>query len=83
LQLLQRKMSRHARIEVVSRKPILRQKMLEKSVQGKQQQKPERLVSQLDIEIECPRCNEIVELCSDFDRLYYFCESCTLQLRVG
>jgi hypothetical protein len=73
----------HARVEVVSKKATPRQKVLEKKILGGQQRKPERLVSQLDIEIECPRCNEIVELCSDFDRLYYFCESCTLQLRVG
>jgi len=50
---------------------------------GKQKQKPETLISQLDIEIECPRCNEILELYSDFDRLYYYCESCSLHLRVG
>lgn len=82
-------MSRHTRIGVVSKEPISRQRMLEKKIlEGQQileeqQQKPESLISQLDIEIECPRCNEVLELSSDFDRLSYFCESCTLQLRVG
>lgn len=76
-------MSRHTRIGVVSKEPISRQRMLEKKILEGQQQKPESLISQLDIEIECPRCNEVLELSSDFDRLSYFCESCTLQLRVG
>jgi hypothetical protein len=76
-------MSRHTRIGVVSKEPISRQRMLEKKILEGLQQKPESLISQLDIEIECPRCNEVLELSSDFDRLSYFCESCTLQLRVG
>jgi metal-responsive CopG/Arc/MetJ family transcriptional regulator len=76
-------MSRHTRIGVVSKEPISRQRMLEKKILEGQQQKPESLISQLDIEIECPRCNEVLELSSDFDRISYFCESCTLQLRVG
>jgi uncharacterized protein YbaR (Trm112 family) len=45
--------------------------------------KPETLISHLEIEIKCPRCNEIVELYSGFDRLYYYCMSCSLYLRVG
>jgi hypothetical protein len=27
-------------------------------------------------EIECPRCNGIMSLCSDFDSLFYNCEEC-------
>ena len=30
----------------------------------------------LEHEIECPRCNDIMNLSSDFDRLCYFCEEC-------
>jgi hypothetical protein len=75
-------MPRNPRVGIESRKTISRQKMLEDNIPLGQQQRPEPLISQLDIEIECPRCNEILELCSDFDRLYYFCESCNLHLRV-
>jgi uncharacterized protein (DUF983 family) len=49
----------------------------------KQKQKAKTLVAQLEIEIECPRCKETLELYSDFDRLYYYCESCCLHLLVG
>jgi phage FluMu protein Com len=37
--------------------------------------------SELDIEIECPRCHGIMELRSDFDTLAYFCESCSFLLK--
>jgi hypothetical protein len=31
-------------------------------------------------EIECPRCNGSMLLCSDFDGLYYSCEECDFML---
>ena len=76
-------MPRNTRIEILSDKSIPLQGMVEEVVFVDQQPKSETLISQLDIEIECPRCNEILELYSDFDRLYYFCESCSLHLKVG
>jgi phage FluMu protein Com len=36
---------------------------------------------ELDIEVDCPRCSEIMELYSNFDRLMYYCKSCNLSLR--
>ena len=30
----------------------------------------------LEHEVECPRCHDVMTLCSDFDSLYYFCEGC-------
>jgi phage FluMu protein Com len=37
--------------------------------------------SGLDIEIECPRCNDIMELNSKFDSLVYFCDTCSFGLK--
>ncbi len=34
----------------------------------------------IENEIECPRCYEIMTLCSDFDSLYYVCGSCDFYL---
>jgi hypothetical protein len=76
-------MSRNTRIEILSKKSIPLQGMVEEDVFVDQQPNPQTLISQLDIEIECPRCNEVLELYSDFDRLYYCCESCSLHLHVG
>ena len=76
-------MPRNTRNGILSNEPISMQRTVKNAKFGKQKQKPETLISQLDIEIECPRCNEILELYSDFDRLYYYCESCSLHLRVG
>lgn len=33
-----------------------------------------------DIEIECSRCNDIMELNSKFDSLVYFCDTCSFGL---
>ena len=35
------------------------------------EQKEEPMLSELDMEIECPRCNEIMELCSSFDECVF------------
>jgi hypothetical protein len=45
------------------------------------EQKEQPVLTELDNEIECPRCNETMELCSNFDRLLYSCESCSFLLK--
>jgi hypothetical protein len=42
------------------------------------QTEKELTIPDIEQEIECPRCNDIMALSSDFDRLYYFCEECNL-----
>jgi predicted RNA-binding Zn-ribbon protein involved in translation (DUF1610 family) len=32
--------------------------------------------TELEFEIECPRCYDTMALCSDSNSLYYFCEEC-------
>jgi ribosomal protein S27AE len=49
-------------------------------------QEPEKedvLIEQLNFEIECPRCSDIMELCSEFDHLSYYCGSCQLKMNVN
>lgn len=46
-----------------------------------QKQKEEPMLPELDLEMECPRCNEIMELHSNFDELMYSCESCSFLLK--
>ena len=76
-------MSGNTQNGILSNGPISMPGLVKRAKFGKPHPKPETLISQLDIEIECPRCNEILQLYSDFDRLYYYCESCSLHLRVG
>lgn len=45
------------------------------------EQKEEPVVIELDHEIGCPRCNDVMELNSSFDTLAYFCGSCSFLLR--
>ena len=34
----------------------------------------------IDQEIECPRCHDLMILSSEFDRFGYFCEECSFLL---
>jgi hypothetical protein len=45
------------------------------------EQNEEPALTELDNEIECPRCNDIMELCSSFDKLVYSCENCSFFLK--
>ncbi|HZA71268.1 MAG TPA: hypothetical protein VE548_16350 [Nitrososphaeraceae archaeon] len=45
-------------------------------------EKEDVLVEQLNFEIECPRCSDVMELFSEFDQLSYFCRGCRLELDV-
>jgi predicted nucleic acid-binding Zn ribbon protein len=47
-------------------------------LEKKEEQKS--VMENLENEIECPRCHDIMTLCSDFDLLYYKCEECYLPL---
>jgi hypothetical protein len=38
--------------------------------------------TELQFEIECPRCYDTMTLCSDFDCVYYFCEECNFYLYI-
>jgi hypothetical protein len=37
----------------------------------------------IEQEIECPRCHDIMTLCSEFDRLGYYCEECSFSLHLS
>lgn len=45
------------------------------------EQEQEPVLSELDNEIECPRCHGIIELYSRFDELLYSCEICSFLLK--
>ena len=40
------------------------------------------LAEQLDLETDCPRCGDAMELFSKFDNLSYHCDSCRLELDI-
>jgi phage FluMu protein Com len=44
--------------------------------------KEDALAEQLNFEIECPRCDDVMELYSEFEHLSYYCGSCRLELDV-
>jgi formamidopyrimidine-DNA glycosylase len=46
-------------------------------------EKEDELPEELNFEIECARCGDVMELCSEFDRLSYYCGSCQLKMNVN
>jgi hypothetical protein len=41
-----------------------------------------KMLQDLEQEIECPRCYDIMSLSSNFDSMYYFCQGCDLSLSI-
>jgi hypothetical protein len=39
-----------------------------------------QLMKNIEQEIECPRCYDVMTLSSDFDKLLYVCQECDLLL---
>jgi hypothetical protein len=57
---------------------------LQNEKQADEDNKRERkMFLDLEQEIECPRCYDIMALSSDFDRLCYFCQECNLSLFIN
>jgi hypothetical protein len=73
-------MTRHSRTALVPLEVRHEEQSLE-TVEVSQTEQSELPKSELDIEIECPRCNDIMELRSCFDKLMYSCESCNFLLK--
>jgi acetyl-CoA carboxylase beta subunit len=40
----------------------------------------DKTTNDIEHEIECPRCHDIMTLSSDFDKLLYVCQQCDLLL---
>lgn len=45
-----------------------------------QEIKEDKTTNDIEQEIECPRCYDVMALSSDFDKLLYFCQECGLSL---
>ncbi len=74
-------MSKHSRTKLVPPKPESENQVLEVIEESSIQEQKDVLKSELDIDIECPRCNGLMELHSSFDELVYSCESCSFLLK--
>lgn len=46
----------------------------------KEKENDDQIVKEVETEIECPRCYDIMTMSSDFDRLLYICQECDLSL---
>jgi phage FluMu protein Com len=75
-------MAKHSRTKLVLPKTKPYDAVLETLEEpSRNEQQQESVSSELDNEIECPRCHEIMELYSKFDELLYSCQSCSFLLK--
>jgi hypothetical protein len=75
-------MSRQSRTKLVLPKTEPSKQALEPIEEsGVPEQKEESALPELDMEIECARCSDIMALCSSFDKLVYSCDSCNFVLK--
>jgi len=75
-------MSKHVRTKLATRSVISEKQILETKEEPRLEQQEENpMLYELDTEIECPRCNEIMELHSKFDELVYLCDNCSFLLK--
>jgi hypothetical protein len=74
-------MSKHVSTKLVPLEIKHEEQTLESLEDVYQPEQTEQPKSELDIEIECPRCNEVMELHSKFDALVYFCDGCNFALK--
>lgn len=75
-------MSKHSRTKLVPPKAKPKNQALETIQESSlTEQKEQPVLTELDNEFECPRCNGIMELNSSFDALMYSCENCSFLLK--
>jgi hypothetical protein len=74
-------MSKHGRTKLVPPTSELVNQALETLEESNlPEQKEVSVLTELDHEIECPRCDDIMELSSSFDEIAYYCENCSFIL---
>ena len=52
----------------------------ELEVESQEIEEDEEVMENMEQEMECPRCTDIMTFSSEFDKLLYFCQECELSL---
>jgi hypothetical protein len=75
-------MPKHSRTKLVPPDTRPENQALETFEKTRTMEKTEEpVLVELDLELECPRCREMMELQSSFDILVYCCENCSFLLK--
>jgi hypothetical protein len=74
-------MSKHSRTKLVPQSVSPPEKQSLEVIEALPEQNEDPVITELDNEVECPRCSDIMELNSKFDALVYFCDSCNFVLK--
>jgi hypothetical protein len=65
------------------KKTVLQVKSDHLQVEGAEDINTDSKQIEIEQEIECPRCHDIMILSSEFDRFGYFCEECSFLLYIS
>ncbi|MFZ0328029.1 MAG: hypothetical protein WBQ25_01885 [Nitrososphaeraceae archaeon] len=65
---------------MMKKNPLLQVQSDPFKVQEAREIKPNTELKEIDHEIECPRCHDVMILSFEFDRLGYSCEKCSFLL---
>lgn len=57
----------------MSKELLLQQQQQVNPLQNEKEEEVYQILKDIEQEIECPRCNDMMSLSSEFDRLCYFC----------
>jgi ssDNA-binding Zn-finger/Zn-ribbon topoisomerase 1 len=75
-------MSKHSRTKLVPLKMEPENPPLQVNEDySPEEQNEEPTLPELDLELECPRCNGLMQLHSSFNKLMYGCENCSFLLK--
>jgi len=66
----------------MSKELLLQQAELD-ALQNEEEEKEQTPMKDIDREIECPRCHDIMILSSDFDKLGYLGQECDLSFFIN
>ena len=76
-------LERQVSVPNMSKELLLQQAEDVDALQTEEDEKEQAPMKDIDREIECPRCYDIMILSSDFDKLGYFCHECNLSLFIN
>jgi len=64
-------------------KELLLQQADVDALQNEEEEKEQTPMKDIDAEMQCPRCYDMMILSSDFDKLGYFCQEYNLSLFIN
>ena len=76
----QQQLNANSQLEINDQVQVGGQELREEGKEEEEEELVVEMLQELDHEIECPKCNDVMVLSADFDSLCYLCEQCKFSL---